>query len=307
MTRGKETCRILKEIRRQIAEANDIEFVTSECQYKGDCLGTCPKCESEVRYLERQLRARSLTGKAVALAGISAASFAMLMPMTSQAQPLTDNVAPADSITATRVSANKVKGRVKDQFANVLPYASVKNFTDRVHGVVTNIDGEFELTANVGDTLEVSFIGMISKKVCVNNLSEPIEIVLEESEDALEGEFVTIRKSAPLAPKGILFFEIIDENGKFIDAYDGSVEIYKLYVDESGNNTEEIYPSGFYNEYGSPYFYWDEDSDLQDDEGRPLKEVTLLIVAEGYEPVKIKVKYPKRNTKKTIKLKRAKK
>lgn len=72
MARGKQTCRILKEIRRQIAEANDIEFVTSECRYKGDCLGTCPKCEAEVRYLEQQLQARTLAGKAIALAGISA-------------------------------------------------------------------------------------------------------------------------------------------------------------------------------------------------------------------------------------------
>lgn len=72
MARGKDTCRILKEIRRQIAEANDIELITSECRHKGDCLGTCPKCEAEVRYLEQQLRARSLAGKTVAIAGISA-------------------------------------------------------------------------------------------------------------------------------------------------------------------------------------------------------------------------------------------
>lgn len=72
MVRGKQTCKILKEIRRQIAEANDIEYITSECRYKGDCLGTCPKCEAEVHYLEKQLRARSLAGKAVTLAGISA-------------------------------------------------------------------------------------------------------------------------------------------------------------------------------------------------------------------------------------------
>ena len=51
MARGKQTCKILKEIRRQIAEANDIEFITSECQYLGDCPGTCPKCEAEVRSL----------------------------------------------------------------------------------------------------------------------------------------------------------------------------------------------------------------------------------------------------------------
>ena len=77
MARGKQTCKILKEIRRQIAEANGIEFVTSECRYRGDCLGTCPKCEAEVRYLEQQLRARSLAGKAVALAGISAGMILM--------------------------------------------------------------------------------------------------------------------------------------------------------------------------------------------------------------------------------------
>lgn len=77
MARGKHTCKILKEIRRRIASANDIEFATSECRYKGDCLGTCPKCEAEVRYLEHQLRARSLAGKAVALAGISAGMIAL--------------------------------------------------------------------------------------------------------------------------------------------------------------------------------------------------------------------------------------
>jgi len=76
MARGKQTCKILKDIRRQIAEANDIEFVTSECRYKGDCLGTCPKCEAEVRYLEQQLRSRQLMGKAVVLAGLSSGMIA---------------------------------------------------------------------------------------------------------------------------------------------------------------------------------------------------------------------------------------
>ena len=75
MRRGKETCRILKEIRRQIADANDIEYITSECRFQGDCLGTCPKCEAEVQYLEQQLSARHAAGKAITLAGISAGMF----------------------------------------------------------------------------------------------------------------------------------------------------------------------------------------------------------------------------------------
>lgn len=72
MPYGKSICEVLKEIRRQIAAANDIEFQTSECQYKGDCRGTCPKCESEIRYLENQIATRRLAGKAIVIAGISA-------------------------------------------------------------------------------------------------------------------------------------------------------------------------------------------------------------------------------------------
>ncbi len=82
MKRGKQTCRILKDIRRQIAEANDIKFITSECQYQGDCLGTCPKCEAEVRYLEQQLERKRMAGKVVTILGISAGLVAMT-PMTS--------------------------------------------------------------------------------------------------------------------------------------------------------------------------------------------------------------------------------
>lgn len=68
---GKNRCRILKDIRKKIAEENNIEYVTTECKYKGDCPGTCPKCESEVRYLERELERKRGLGKRVAIAGIA--------------------------------------------------------------------------------------------------------------------------------------------------------------------------------------------------------------------------------------------
>ena len=71
MTRGKQTCKILKEIRQQIADKNEIEYVTSECHFQCECQGTCPKCEEEVRYLENELNRRRQLGKAVAVAGIS--------------------------------------------------------------------------------------------------------------------------------------------------------------------------------------------------------------------------------------------
>ena len=69
--KGKAKCKALKEIRRQIAEQNDIPYAVSQCTYQGDCKGTCPKCEAELKYLERELAIRQGLGKAVAVAGIS--------------------------------------------------------------------------------------------------------------------------------------------------------------------------------------------------------------------------------------------
>ncbi len=77
MNHGKETCRILKELRHKIAEANDIALEISECRFKGDCTGTCPRCEAEVRYLERQIANRRRAGNAVRLAGLAAGAIIM--------------------------------------------------------------------------------------------------------------------------------------------------------------------------------------------------------------------------------------
>ena len=70
---GKQKCRILRELRREIAAANDLTYVTEECKFKGECRGTCPKCEAEVRDLERQLDLKAKAGRAFAAVGLSAA------------------------------------------------------------------------------------------------------------------------------------------------------------------------------------------------------------------------------------------
>lgn len=71
MERGKHICKTLKEVRCQIAQANDIPYKPTECHHKGDCPGTCPKCEQEVMYIESQLSMRRTLGKAVSVVGIS--------------------------------------------------------------------------------------------------------------------------------------------------------------------------------------------------------------------------------------------
>ena len=70
MTRGKNICKQLKEVRRRIAEENDIPLEMKECTYEGPCRGTCPRCEAEVRYLEEALDRRKRLGKKVAVAGL---------------------------------------------------------------------------------------------------------------------------------------------------------------------------------------------------------------------------------------------
>ena len=71
MKRGKKICNTLKEVRMQVAKANGIKYAPTECRHEGDCAGTCPKCESEVRWLEQQLQLRRQLGKAVAVVGMS--------------------------------------------------------------------------------------------------------------------------------------------------------------------------------------------------------------------------------------------
>ena len=71
MSKGKEICETLKEIRQQIADKNEIEYSPSQCNFQGECKGTCPKCESEVRYLENELFKRTKLKKAVSIVGIS--------------------------------------------------------------------------------------------------------------------------------------------------------------------------------------------------------------------------------------------
>lgn len=70
METGKRICQALKELRKRIADANEIPFEIEECTHKGDCPGTCPKCEAELRYLTESINQREQEGKPVAIEGL---------------------------------------------------------------------------------------------------------------------------------------------------------------------------------------------------------------------------------------------
>ena len=97
---GKEKCKILKQIRAEIAKNNDIEWMIDECEHKGNCTGTCPKCEAEVRELERKLEERKRLGKAVAVAGVAAG---IALSVTGCMTTVTDGVPVQDTTSETSV------------------------------------------------------------------------------------------------------------------------------------------------------------------------------------------------------------
>lgn len=55
MKYGKKVCELLKDIRKQIAEDNGIEYTPTPCSHKDDCLGTCPQCEKELKELQEAI------------------------------------------------------------------------------------------------------------------------------------------------------------------------------------------------------------------------------------------------------------
>ncbi|MDE7385703.1 MAG: energy transducer TonB [Muribaculaceae bacterium] len=203
MARGKQTCKILKEIRRQIAEANGIEFVTSECRYKGDCLGTCPKCEAEVRYLEQQLRARSLTGKAVALAGISAGMILMSGCSGTSTKPQANDKMLEETMTDTEMVEVVEEGEATILEDTVSISQEVKE--EDIAAAIANI--EIPIVGDIDDEppMEEKGIDLGGKEeVSVNN----------DDTIRLQGEVCTIYIGPPFPDeKGV--YDRVDKSPEF--------------------------------------------------------------------------------------------
>ena len=211
MGTGKEVCLILKGIRQKIADANDISYQPKECHHKGDCTGTCPACEAEIRYLERELKARKGNGFGMKVAGIAAGICATVMPMTAAAQAVkSDSTANPPMQTAKKASIKVVdlsdscaspvvvRGMVIDAEDKepVIGASVVIDGTDK--GIATNVDGQFALKVPSDTSLVISYIGCKDKKVRVSSLlsSDNNVIILEVSDlsglSCIAGGVVTV-------------------------------------------------------------------------------------------------------------------
>ena len=206
MTKGKSTCKLLKDIRQQVADANGISYQPKECHHKGDCAGTCPACEEEIRYLERELKARKGNGFGMKVAGIAAGICATVMPMTAAAQAVKSDSTANPPVQTTKKAPIKVvhlsdscaspvvvRGMVvgSDDKEPVIGASVVIDGTNK--GDVTNIDGQFALKLPPDTSLVISYIGYKTKKVRVSSLlhSDNNVIVLEEGREAMLDGIVT--------------------------------------------------------------------------------------------------------------------
>ena len=217
MTKGRSTCKLLKDIRQQIADANGISYRPKECQHKGDCAGTCPACEEEIRYLERELKARKGNGFGMKVAGIAAGICATVMPMTAAAQAVKSDSTANPPVQTTKKVPIKVvdlsngcaspvivRGMVIDE-ENKEPVIGAAVFIDGTNkGIATDIDGQFALKVPSDTSLVISSIGYYSKKVRVGSLLSSDNNVIMLEKDAMTGlvEVVTVNTASDTGRDG---------------------------------------------------------------------------------------------------------
>ena len=142
MSHGKNICQQLKAIRRQIAQENDIPLEIPTCTYQGPCAGTCPQCESEVSFLEKELAKRITLGKAATVAGIAVT---LATPAAAQVNTIDtvandhsfscDNHPPQIDYSKPTQGVVPQKTEVSDIVAQI---GSTPNFTGTLRGVLTD-------------------------------------------------------------------------------------------------------------------------------------------------------------------------
>ena len=208
MAKGKSTCKLLKDIRQQIADANGISYRPKECHHRGDCAGTCPACEEEIRYLERELKARKGNGFGMKVAGIAAGICATVMPMTAAAQVVKpDSTANPPVHTAKKgdvkvvdlsdgcASPVVIRGMVIDS-EDKEPLIGASILIDgTTKETVTNVDGQFALKVPSDTSLVVSSIGYNNKKVSVSSLLRSDNNVIMLKKLVLTGLFEVVTVS----------------------------------------------------------------------------------------------------------------
>ncbi len=158
--RGKDICKELKAVRKRIAEENGIDLEIPECTYHGPCKGTCPRCESEVRFLENALAQKIRMGKVATVAGLA---LTLGVTGSAAAQSTTTDPEPVPPSHERQMDECEVTGVVVDaKTREPLPFVSVMLYKDttKAYVVQTDFDGRYLFNVRRGKyTLVVQCVG----------------------------------------------------------------------------------------------------------------------------------------------------
>ncbi|MBR4267677.1 MAG: carboxypeptidase-like regulatory domain-containing protein [Bacteroidales bacterium] len=209
MNPGKVTCEELKKIRKMIADKNNIPYEITECKFSGRCSGTCPFCESEVKYLETQLAKRKSLGKKVLVTGI-----AVGLCVFAQAQDIQqiDTVETVKKEASNTIKQMTVKGIVLDENKDPLPGVTVIE-EGTTNGTITDLDGKFNISVT-HDKIQFSDIGY---KTSTLEVSENMKVVMEDEELTMEEGIIVIGYDREIIIDFLVRGEIVDECGFSID------------------------------------------------------------------------------------------
>ena len=248
MSHGKSICNQLKKVRKRIAEENDIPLKIAACTFQGECRGTCPRCEEEVRYLESALAERIRLGKVAAVAGL-----VMGFSLGANAQsdnPVVEPLQHSDTVNRAECSGT-LRGRVLDGKTNEpLISCNVRLLQNNIlvaYGI-TDWEGVYIIKSlPFGDyTLETSYMGFSSFKqsVTINKTGftvMDISLARGSSEITIDvGETIPRNRSIK-----------VDENGLIIDEQPYPM-MGEIQVKLTGTPASQAEPNE------QPHFYEDE-------------------------------------------------
>ena len=200
-TRGRNICDTLKAIRKEIADANGIEYSPEECHFKGECRGTCPKCEQEVKDLEYELRLRQMAGTAIKVAGVAAGIVAMTACSDGNIQrTASDNVKPRVEKPAKEESP---------RLLGIAPYRQPEETNSKIFGAAEEMPsfpgGEKALMQYIKDNLrypeicrEGAAMGRVNVVFIVNEDGSLSDVkVIRSIIPELDKEAIRVVKSMP--------------------------------------------------------------------------------------------------------------
>ena len=186
MEKGRAICKVLKDVRQKIANENGISYHPEKCHHKGECTGTCPGCEKEIRYLEEQLKNKQHSGLGLKVAGIAAGICVTVLPMAAMVQAdskisleANPQLIKQDSIKVVDLTngnpdAVLLRGQVLDKETKDSLLGAVVMLKGSIDtnglGTCTNVDGWYAVKALPTDTLEAGFVGYHKTYVTVKEL-----------------------------------------------------------------------------------------------------------------------------------------